>query len=386
MDEELGYNAGGYRRRPITEVGRIVHNGFIDEKGIEVIKSRAKKGNTLYPGPVDNQVFIIFPREVCLENMDPAWPKQNDAPYVLSVANGSFRKNQSVAEVTEQMRFRGFAGGQGARYTDGENQENQLALVIGGSMTVRNTGPKRIDNGDRVMWQIPDPKDPYERYSPQSERMPYQLVPFNPIFDKLTAQSLVRILTQNPVMPPSEQKYKTPLIEGAHNLRQTVLQIQLEGIHTILTSGLVKLDLEAFKSSSRRKRRENASQYQNPDIRKEVLKRLSEHLGLREFTLKDKDKFTFIPDFGSGKEMTLAEAMLDVFAARTPNSLMIPMQGKSLTGDCRSALIRNQKQVLENLFSAINSANYFTESRIVGMANTPADPGQEFDILIGSKI
>ena len=385
---------GGLGRSPITTAGRVATNGHLDEAEILKRKERLTKGTSLYGGTQLDEVFWANPREICLQLRTTNKRRRNlhkaQAAYILTTLNGAFKKGDKLSEVIEKLEFQGVAGGQGAKYDHtNTSPEIDLALQRGGLTTMRNTGRKRIKNGDPVYWTLPDPDDPYDKGQRNSGRMPVQTAPYDPYLDSLTEASLRELLIKSSDGTGMDNQIdpRFPLMEGAKNVKQVVSQLYVNAIHTFLMSGIVKLDIDALNDEDLRSR--NSVDYKNNlEYRQNFLEWVSFQFNLRDVNvISDKGPIKIKPySQHPQKERTLSEYAMEVFLARNKDAFLLPLE-KGTNGvppGNRGAIIRNQRGLLSDFFAAVNRANEFTKRRIIGKAITPADPGKPFDIYLGN--
>lgn len=399
-------SSGGLGRQPITNVGRVAINGHLDAATIRERKGKHSDGRSLYGGPVDDDAFKVFARDICVSERGSSahsstWNRyKTQAPLILSVLNGGFKKHTPLWQVIESLQFAGLAGGQGARFDSrNESPEIDLALVWGGLATVVNSGPQRIANGQLVYWTVPPVDEPYERALRGSKRMPLHTMPYDPALDTLTEDTLANLMTQSArVMTPGppaaaaaaaaadmEPEHRRPIQEGADNMRQVVCQVMLEALHVFLTSGLVSMNPAAVIDP--RVRAKNAGMYAaNERVRRDLLRVVAAALGCKDVHRKPGDpKITFRADPAVDRETTLAEFALDVFLGRKDEALLMPLAPgtRAVPNGDSGVLVRNQKAGMSDLLAGVNNANHFVSRRIIGRAVSPAEPGREFDILLG---
>lgn len=382
----------GSGRSPITNAGRVAINGHLAEQIIRERIENHRRGLTLYQGPVNDWVFTIYPREIVLEEKLPSVSKNRYKslnPFVLSTVNAAFKKGDSLWEITEGLDFRGVAGGQGAKYDErGQNPEIDLALVQGGLITMKNTGQKRIQNNSLLYWSLPPLHDPYEKGIRGSSRMVIHTVSYEPSLDKLSEDTLGELMTRKEDSFRSEydKEFRYPIQEGARNMKQAIMQIFLDALHTFLMSGIVKLDLKAIENQS--VRQTNSTRYSNDTSknRAEIFRKIASSLELLNIQKKSDDpNFKFKdPAPNSDREISLLEFAIDVVLGKRESSLIFPLVDgtHALPSGFQGKVVQNQKAVLSDLFSAINKSNNFVTRRIFGKALTPAQPGQDMDVLL----
>ncbi len=399
---------GGLGRNPITNAGRVAVNGHLDVATIRERKIKHSAGKSLYAGPVDDDAFRVLARDICVSERISWNRTKKQAPHILSVVNGGFKQGLEIWQVIESLQFEGLAGGHGARF-DSRNEapELDLALVRGGVTTIVNSGPKRIANGQRIYWSVPPPKSPYERAARGSNRMPLHTMPYDPTLDALTEDTMgslmmrsaqAQTLATGPGSMTStsttavdtdtdtEPEHRRPIQEGADNTRQAVCQIMLEALHVFLTSGLVSVNPAALRDPAIRA--QNAGTYaQDERARRELLRVVAGELGCRDMHKKPGDpKITFRADPAVDRETTLAEFALDVFLAKKDEALLMPLAPgtRAVPNGDPGVIVRNQKAGMSDLLAGMNTSNQFVLRRVFGTAISPAEPGREFDILLGT--
>ncbi len=391
---------GNLGRNPNTPAGRVAINGHIDQVEFENRKAKVKKGKTFYRGPTDDQSFAIFARDLCVSRKMYASKKnihKAHAAFVFATVNGFGEDTDKIYQLIEELEFAGLAGGQGAKYdSTGESPEVDLALVLGGINTITNTGPDRISNGDWVFWTLPDTKDPYEKGRRGSERMVLHTVPYDHKLDKLSEHTLHKLLVGDRTLqyPNKNIDSRWPIMEGAKNLQQAIMQITLDALHTFLVSGLVKLDVEAIGDTKEAKERRmrNTNQYTNPspklvEIRTENLRKIGSALGIQDLMKKEDKQIKFKPNPSSNlkRETTLSEYAMEVFFGKKSDALLAPLEDGTahLPSGYKGNIIKGQRGALSDLFTAIIKTNDFTKKRIFAKAVSPAEPGKDFDIILG---
>ena len=385
---------GNLGRNPNTPAGRIAINGHIDQIEFRNRKENVKKEKTFYKGPTDDSSFVIFPRDLCVQKKNYMGTKnihRIHEPYVFSTLNGYGHKSDQIFQIIEQLEFRGLAGGQGANIdSTGKNPQIDLALVQGGVNTITNTGPDRILNGDLIYWSVPPKDHPWERGRRGSERMVLHTLPYKPESDELSEDTLYKLLIKNNMsylVNDKNMDARWPIMEGAKNLQQAIMQISLNALHTFLVSGIIKIDMDALTNP--RKRSQNTNKYTNPQMleqRTEFLRLIGSSLGIKDLPkLKEDPKFTFRPNPKSDTISTLSEFAMEVHFGKKNYALLAPLSEgtQTLPTGIKGALIKNQKSANSDIFAAIGKTNDFTKRRIFAKANTPADPGKEMDIILG---
>ncbi|KKL47890.1 hypothetical protein LCGC14_2331000, partial [marine sediment metagenome] len=314
-------------------------------------------------------------------------------PYVFSTLNGYGHKSDQIFQIIEQLEFRGLAGGQGANIdSTGKNPQIDLALVQGGVNTITNTGPDRILNGDLIYWSVPPKDHPWERGRRGSERMVLHTLPYKPESDELSEDTLYKLLIKNNMsylVNDKNMDARWPIMEGAKNLQQAIMQISLNALHTFLVSGIVTVAPNYTDVKVRAKNTNRYTSPQNLERRIDFLRLIGSSLGIKDlekFKLKDDPKFTFRPNPPKSDTITtLSEFAMEVYFGKKNYALLAPLSEgtRTLPTGIKGALIKNQISANSDIFAAIGKTNDFTKRRIFAKANTPADPGKEMDIILG---
>ena len=400
----------GTGRNPVSEPGHVASNAHLDKNEVLERQGRAQRNTTRYPGPTDDNAFKIMPREICLSFND--WRggarrhgRQERASFVLSTLNGAFRPGDNLAAMMQRLQFAGLAGGDGATFdSTGQTDRVDLAVVRGGLITMRNTGTKRIENGALIYWSLPDPdRRPPARagINKCDPRLLVHSMPYEPKLDQLSETTLRKLFARPPgsaSFPGTgaagagggnnnwEEARRWPLVEGAQNLRAVVMQSTLNALHVFLMSGIVRLDVEALVNANQRATNTKRYQAQDPQQRAELFSTVGVALGVSGLKKTERHQpITFAPVATSKTETSLAQFAADVFLAEKASAHLFPLLDgtHALPAGEPGKILRGQMSALSTLFASVVGANHFTTRRIFAKAITPADPGDDMDVLLG---
>lgn len=233
---DVNSSSGKSNVGPISQGGRVVVNGHFDTIHLNEIKKNLKSQISAYPGPLDTQ-HIYTRQSDLLVRTKTIYGRRHDlnAPLnaVWSTTNGAFLKSQKYWEKLESVEFAGFA----QYMTDNDNDlgQNGLVCVIGGLLTVKNTGPHKINNGDLILWDLPDIKNPTEYGKPNSERQPFLTVPYAPLRNSMNITMVSEMLDK----PPAPSADETQLVQAIAKYGSSLHQIAFLAVVAALQSGIV---------------------------------------------------------------------------------------------------------------------------------------------------
>ena len=378
---------------PITPAGRVAPNGLLDRDEIRIRQATAHNPErpSMYGGMVDDQAYDIFQFDMCVEVVRPDVSRIDYAepqPFVLSVLNGAFSSRDTVATILPRLQFRGFASAE-AKY-DPSNNETQLGLALqqGGLITIKNTGPKNIRNGDWVYFDVPDPRNPYEKNPRGSGRIVFVTKPYDPMQDKVFSDTLASGLSA-----PNGVRQSHELAEGAKYMRQAIVQAFHDAFFAFATSGLMKFDPVALTPGAAGvlARSANAQLFTGVDVtddqRVGYLRRLAIELGLRGFQRPQGEEAIKVALGAAGQQISLDQYVMDVFLGMTPSALMaalVPGVGtRELPAGSPGQLVMNQQAALSNMVDGIVATNFSVRRRVFGRAMSSATPGNKFDVFLG---
>lgn len=382
MDQYMGEFPKGHN--PVTNAGRIAYNAYLDVEEIKNRRALHKESKTFFPGPMDDRSLVILPRDVCYTSRRSPEQLQSDRPYVLSVLNGAYIYEGTDKEGTDKwltilddIEFAGFAGGQGAQIdSNGVDSDRDLALVIGGTLTVPNTGDMRINNGDWILWELPPLNKPYEKGLRGSERIVLHIRPYCGRLDRMSENLFMELMrSANPAeFETTSRSHNQPIVEGALNVRNAVYECMLMGIHIALKLGIV-----GFKVNGNGGTLEQSKYNGSEEARNTILSGISSELGLIKKSANGKVKTYKVLK----KEVELEEVARKTMVG-DHDYLMFSMLSDTgtLPNGSKGQIIKNQKQMLTDLINGVGSANFHTTRRIIGKAMNSGNPGEELDILI----
>jgi len=388
---------GGIGTNPISQAGRVVINGHRDCEQIANNEAALKKGTSYYPGPIDDDSSSIFPREPVFTrkmNHNRKRKAKSEATYFLSTTNGGFHKSQSHWEIVGELEFPGFAGSRAKADRTNKSPEVDFTVVIGGLLTIVNTGPDRINNGDAIYIDIPDPENPFEIGRKNSTRQVLLTMPFKPTEkDQITEDTLLKILAE-----PRDSKDRIknqPIYDAAEALHTTILTGALTAWDAALSTGLFSLDAIALSQDiGEHIRTANILEYEAH--RPAMLKKLGAHLGLFANAKDRKNgqrEMLTVRSRKLGKSTAASEETLQAYVSKTMLGKDSAYYISRLTPDHNGRpkipqghegyLMGLQTSFLNNLLTVVHRGNEYKKRRIVARALSPADKGKELDVLVG---
>ena len=365
---EIG-NDGNYRQSPITSQGRVAYNAFKDDDRIKIRKANSRAGRSFYQGPIEDVHVSIYPGDLCFairatEAMGMP-RKKSYQTFVLSSLNQGFETGATLAEIRSYIKFVGVAGSSGARHDHrNNNPERDLALVIGGLQTLLNTGPMRINNGDYVYWDIPDPTIELGKGTGHNlDRYVLVTKPYRPGTDASFRAQIGKMITGE---DSSSHADVSGLRESAEGMRALLATSMLAVFECLMSEGYLTTVQIGDMTKLTKTDRVNRVDVTSDEEKATALGTVSAAFGLS-------DSLSAPPPKGS-----MAETFI---------GCMVGSKGEGIptTGGTKAVrtMAKLQKDFLNNLFLVVNQATDDVRSRIIGQALTPADPNGEYDMILG---
>lgn len=194
------------RSNPVTPQAPVVINGWFDRHFSVYRSNRVSGGKQLYPGlAIEN--FNLMPRELGFALVDrwDKWLSRPDTargsdygPRIFTSVNGfptdhldtHGGPSSMLRELRKQVVFVGVP--LVAIDAANANQKDGVAICVAGSTSIFNTGNKRINTGELVLWDFPPN---FERYgaknSPHGEPHSKHLFMTVPADTTASAQQLL---------------------------------------------------------------------------------------------------------------------------------------------------------------------------------------------------
>lgn len=382
-------STNGMGRNPITQAGKVVYNGFKDHNLINIFKAQIRTGQNFYPGPTNDEDYSIQQREVVYSRRKGTNAKKGSM-HVLSSVNAGFDKKDPLWKIISEHEIRGIAVTRSLLDSTGVNPEIDVVVQSGGLATVVNTGTRKINNGDSVYMEWPDPDKPYATQPRNSQKQLLWTMPLDPCMDALTESNIWEIMKDPATISEYERDINKPIVRSAINFKQFLLKLSVFAIHSALSAGIVTAKDIALEDTKRAKeqRRLNGEQYMSLDSvgvpkRKPFIKRLARLYGITD---EEKKKLEVVFPQKLGKKQVvgdLADHVIETFSGKDNNFLVLPLQESGKMTSDEKKLVMSQQSLLADAFQAINEANEWKRGRVIGKALTPANPGEEFDMLLG---
>lgn len=372
---------GGVGRQPITNAGRVAVNVYLDQDALE---ERKEKGTRDSPWPnanLDDKSFYIFQRDICLsKKRRPTRKASNNRIEVFAVLNGLQSEGMTHRQMIEAHTFSCIAGGQGAIFdTSGNNARwPNFAGVVGGLLTLVNTGPERIMNGDLFYWDFPAPGAEATMHRRESKRITPILRPYRASKQAATARAVcesVRNSFSSSATDTSTMQHGSPTDQAALRLKWAMLQLSVNAIAAALKSGVVQFSPDAATNATTRATNAAAYSRAGASAQEEFLAKIATGIGCRR-TKDGSDKIQM-----PGSSVSLKQELCNLLTF--DEKLCGYVDGTSVPSGPKGELLRNQESVVKDLLASVAEAQNFVLSRIIGKAMGPAAGGMEFDALIG---
>ena len=375
------HNQGSVVKRPITNAGRVAGNGRLAQSEYED-RQAVGAANSPYPfSDMSDTSFRMLPREVALAYKTRSFTSGSDGLVnVFSVLNGVGHDGKSLKQLRGELTFAGLVGSDGAIYdTEGNYPANpDVALILGGTTTIVNTGNQYIRNGDYIMWDLPEPSAA-SASSTRDRRILVSTLPYRPSEQGPTASAIIEH------MKTRGAPRDTPLGGACSSLRNFVRIIAVMALKAFLSSGLVAFDNAAFgiTPAARTRREANAAAWDALGDRVQEGHLLRVARALRAADIRDMDQSSELRVQAGARGLALSTYLDSMLIGMTP--LVNRTEGSNAipSGDA-GTLLRGQLGVLDNLLAGIHQAQEHTRSRVFCRAITPAAPGQPLDVNVGA--
>jgi hypothetical protein len=390
MLDFFGASGGKENLGPVTQAGKVIINGHYDQSDNNKRRQNLKNGVALYKGPVDQNTVSIKQYELCMRKKT-VYGQTGDlnAPLnaVFSTTNGFGLKNQTYYELLESIEYAGFAQVKNDHNDLNPSNQEGIALIVGGLVTIKNTGPYRINNGDLIYWELPDLNEPTEKGNKQSERQPFWTIPYGLERDKLSIKVLRDMLDHQPKKVNPGDK-DSQLVQAVNKYKESVSKIAYLGIVAAIQCGLVKPSTPLLDPTSADI--DNSLIFLQNNVigqgkLENVLKNLAGYLGLmNEKTNKiELNTLSFNTDKVT-KQLPL-EFLLHTLAADSFESNITKYRDGHVEDlkPYEARLTKLQHEAISDNITSVEHYNISKTKRIFGRAVSPAHPGKPFDILLG---
>jgi len=178
----------------ITPSGKVNNNYYQALELIEQWRLNLINQDTDYTGSGNEKSWSIFKMELCFSVKDSISHSRMkwNRPHVLSNLMGFPKMDKE--KMYKIIKFEGFAVGSGARYDERNiSPSPDLALTIGGLVTINNNSDTPISNGDWIMWAIPDSGQTQKNQSYRhTERFLLRTEIFNPEIHEMSINSFIK--------------------------------------------------------------------------------------------------------------------------------------------------------------------------------------------------
>lgn len=382
------HQSGGPGRSPITPAGRVAYNVRLDQKALERRKVRKDRG--CYPGAsTDDSAFFVLPRDLLLTEVRRAGRRSGDGLIpVFSVLNGAGTQEMSYVEFIEGHAFAGFSSQQTVAFsTTGKSPRNpEFATVLGGLVTVWNTGGTRIENGQKLYWDVPMfGTNVTERHRRESHRITPILRAYDPAKQGITARTVIDAMRDRRPRSSSSDEPVTVPKQAAIAIKSAAVSIALNTFDMLLSSGLVQFDQVALGNDDQAaaQRIANAGMWRRQltaRAREGHITRVAGWLGSKRVNDASGVKLR-VPHLNE----PIRSYFVNLLAGDDDDHRLIALtEGRrSVPSGNAGEIVRNQRACVQDLIAGVAKADHFVKRRILGTALTPSDPGKEGDIVLG---
>ena len=267
-----------------------------------------------------------------------------------------------------------------------------MVVQTGGLCTIVNTGPKRINNGDSVYIEWPNKHTPFENPKARrgSERMLLWTMPYEPVLDAVTKESLNDLVSDCSELDEYEVERRGPILESACILRQALLQAALEAVSVFIDTGLVTINTEALglDNPGYERRLDASRRNKRGEHRTHFLKTISKALELTNASDDVLSELKVPLPHGPGHKVpkgSLRDYLLKTLMGTDETFHLLPkMEGThEMPGGIEGDILQRQMSLIDDFFQGVNKGTEFVKSRIICKAITPANPGEEMDVIAG---
>ncbi len=359
VNNHFGHENG---RNPLTQMAKVIMNGYYDEESSQRAKIALAHGRSLYPGPIDDATTRICPRDLVWRDKSHASARRKNhqtSPFVVASLNGAFDAD-SDDRVEDRIEFIGVAAGQGHETSQdarhGYTTQVAFSIQIGGTVTIVNNSNQAIPNNSLVVWHAPDPHadDPLQIVDVTRkgwDRITLQTRAYDPTKDTIsadTAGAAIRARERNRTEKPKRRDVPSLIQEGSGILFDGLLDAIFVAIWTLrsdLGIGEIGADVLANKLGIS----------DAPNVNEANRTKLMEKL----FPLRPSDY--------------LSEGSLDLSGTKR----VAP------TGVAGKLLFKTQRRALEAIIAGAKHCDKHMLRRIIGCTLSGAAPRADMDIMLG---
>lgn len=375
---------------PITNAGRVPGNARLAQEQLEERQLGGAAGSLWPTAVMTDLVFRAEPREVALTPKAGAFSyRQDGLPPVFSVLNGLGNKGETRKQLIESLAFAGMIGSDGAKYDTTGNLPGypDVAVTLGGTLSMTNTGMQRIRNGDRVFWDFPEEGDVPRQTQKRDGRILVETRPYRPSEMGITSKAIAQHMTTPRSAGSTNSRLVTdgtPIADASAAIKGFARANALMAFEAFLASGLVKYDAAALGTSgtAAQARQANAAQWASLHhvTRQNHIARVARALridGMRGSSVESEVRVPHVNNAAIGTYLT------GMLVGSMP--LVRPVDGSNNvpSGD-NGAVWSAQHGAVELLLQGVIRAKEFTTERIFATATSSADPGQDFVVNIGA--
>lgn len=399
-------------RSPIWPAGRVAYNGRLATAAIDVRKRQIEIGEAALGGGSDDSVWLMQRHHIAVQER-PRRGRRGDASdtvqdidiYVTDCANGFGKKGESIEELNQRIHGAFVVAGQ----IMSEGQREAIALQCGGLQTIPNTGPYAIKVGQYICVSAPDPKAPQpypSRVDIPVNKLLWWVVPFDHLKSVGNVDSAYELLTgragggmMSELAAREYAKQYPASAQFASGLGRAVETLTMVGVIAALEAGMVQLVEQpqwAQTATEFRALTEDdhertihvlAREFLTTDNEGGVLRLndRAEDANYTPHTVTDKS------DSSQTRRINFHTYLQKSAFARDGNYRWFKSKGRArntgaptYNNPMNRQLVDRQQACVPELVATLRAADVEAKRLIIGQAKGPANPGQDFDIYLGT--
>lgn len=366
---------------PVTPAGTVNVNGKVAHARKDLAMINIQNGTAAISGGLNPELWAIANGEIVCQLRRGAddiddresevhssartGAKEDIQTYVLSNTAGTGFKGETQHELNERINIAYVAKGR----NNSTDQNDLVALQIGGMTTVRNTGPQTIEQGDLVIVSFPDPADPRplgKAMGYPDGKVPFILLPFN---DKMTMGSVANaynLLTKKKMTEGDVAEYRKQypmMYKFAQAMSRFSRGCALVGAATCMRLGMVEPVQRA--------------QWKSKIVADAAFETWCEEAESALFSGESKVYTTLRQDV---VKRVMARDSDQAFFAKTKSNFAGGPRGYE--NNHQASVVDEQVNLIPAVVAAVNEQHHHHRKRTLGVAQTTMTPGQDGDIFL----
>jgi hypothetical protein len=370
-----------------TEQAQVTWNALLDKS--EITRKMQNKGSALYPPNSEITDFSVKVRDLTWRYREgvglSSEGQRRGEIMVASTLNGCFKKGDNLMQIYNLIQFAGVAKTD-CDY-DPRSPQNLpkigVALATHGSHQIYNTGPHRFEQGDWIMWSLPDPEDPIRStMQGQEGRITLLTTPYRPRDPSweghaLLAENLHHFIDKRKVKINKDQSDKNIVSEGALMLRRGIMEAGLVLVHALCSSGILTVNRDFLVEDSIDPADHEARLADYEGLKLEFLQKLHDTLHIMD------TKKTFTVNHGEN-EYDL-DVLVDkyIFSRNDPEfQIYDDHLVKSDDFHLKKDIIQSQESAIEDLIRASPYVNHHFTGRIFAQSMQTANAKEKVLVML----